>query len=1390
MIKKRLIALLKDSKKYIVYQVLCQWAMLLCQIAIVYEIADLVEMALTGFVDRKTAFGHALIILPAIIVRFIFDRLYVKASFAASVDVKKILRRSIYEKMLSLGSNYREYISSSEVVQLATEGVEQLETYFGKYLSQFFYSLLAPLTLFGFFCMVDIRSAAVLLICVPLIPVSIVIVMKIAKRLLSKYWGVYAELGDSFLDNLNGLTTLKIYGADAEKAEEMDKESEHFRKITMKVLTMQLNSTSVMDIMAYGGAAVGMIMALKGYSAGRNDISDTLMIILLAAEFFLPMRILGSYFHVAMNGMAASDKIFALLDIDTDLGVQPDDAGDDNAEQPYTSQNSAEQTGNNISTTEKTSNSTSTTEQTVNSASTAVYAKEERTEVVNEKAARDEYLSVRFNNSVDIKLTGVSYSYDGEQNALEGIDMDFPSGKLTSIVGLSGSGKSTLVGILSGRNRHYAGSVKISGCELNELPPDIRNSAVTIVTSDSYIFGGTIYDNLKIACPDVNSRNMIDALKQVGLLDELLYKVGEVEKLATAGKMNGDAEDNNSDNAELKRLAKILMLKLEEGGRNLSGGQRQRLSIARALLANSPVMIFDEATSNIDLENEQQIMGVIKKLARSKTIILISHRLGNVVSSDNIYMLDSGKIIGSGKHDSLVKTLSSYKQMYENQKKLESYNNQTGRKKASIEKVKFINAELRTYEEVENDIVLETATNKDIEHEDDSEQETVSGQEIVSEQEIVSGQKLNPSNVREEDVFLGDMEESEFDDGFFTEERRSGLSIMRKLIVLIRPLIPAMFFAVLLGSVGFMMAIMLTVIAAGDIDKGNYTDTFFCIMIGVAVMRGLLHYGEQYLNHYIAFKLLARIRHKVFEKLRELCPAKLDRKDKGNLIAIITSDIEKLEVFYAHTISPIMISIIVTGIIIIFLIRRSVIAGLVALLGYYLIGVIIPFVNGKRGSKSGMSAGNDFGSLNTAVLESLYGLDETIQYQNGDARIKLMEDRAEKLRVSQHKLSKLEADQKSFTNLTIQIINLIVLLIVVWQVGYGAIYPIDCLLVLTLVMSSYGPVVALSNLSNNLSNTLASGERVLSLLEEKPKVIEVISDTDQTVNGKENKNAKKKAKKNARQEENQEEKHSEEDGDENAVSEKLDIEITDARPEMQTETTGEATDIDTDVDTTPVSYIQNIHGIALENIYFSYGGKFVLQDMSMNIKGGQITAIHGPSGSGKSTILKLLMRFYDPQDGKVIISEAIGKDYDIKTIQSDTLRNMESYVTQETWLFHDTIRRNIEIGSLGATDEEIYEAAKKASIHDFIISLPNGYDTMIGESGDTLSDGERQRIGVARAFLHNAPVMILDEPTSNLDALNEGIILSSLEEEKGRSIILVSHRKSTVSIADKVFVSE
>lgn len=1280
MIKKRLIALLHNSKKYIVFQVLCQWMALLCQIAIVYEIADLVEIALTSYVDRYTALIHGAIILPAALIRFVFDRLYVKASFAASVDVKKILRKSIYEKMLSLGSNYRDYISSSEVVQLATEGVEQLETYYGKYLSQFFYSLLAPITLFAVLSLVDITSAAVLLAAVPLIPISIVIVMKIAKRLLSKYWGAYAELGDSFLDNLNGLTTLKIYSADADRAKEMDREAEHFRKITMKVLTMQLNSTSVMDIMAYGSAAVGMIMALRSYRDGTNDISDTIMIILLAAEFFLPMRILGSYFHVAMNGMAASDKIFALLDIGGKFEIKnekeiarelelieeekrEEEEFDAELGEIYHSEEIDENTNDD------------NTENVVNKAGDIIDDVQETESVEADKdidaSSRD---NLQFSNQVDITLSDVSYSYDGENKVLENINMTFSGGKLTSLVGLSGSGKSTIANILSGRKKNYEGSIKISEHELSDIPDNIRNSLVTVVSSNSYIFAGTIYDNLRMACPDSTPKQMIEALKKVNLLDELSSKASNSEQVSHS------ALDNINE-----RQAGILTVRLTEGGRNLSGGQRQRLSIARALLADTPVYIFDEATSNIDYESEQVVLEVIKRLAQSKTVIMISHRLGNIVSSDCIYMLEAGKVAGSGTHDELIQNLASYKQMYENQSKLEMYSN-----------------------------IAKTNT---------------------KEKKELSNKALDILRKNEKTSVIIDGDDMDFADSSLPLERRSGLAIMRRLIGLIKPLIPQMILAIILGSVGFMCAIFLTVLAAGDIISKNFSHEFFYILIGVAVARGILHYGEQYCNHYIAFKILALIRQKVFKKLRELCPAKLDDKGRGNLISIITADIEKLEVFYAHTISPIMISIIVSGIVTVFLIQRSVIAGLVALLGYYLVGVIIPFINSKRGNRAGVEAGNVFGELNTTVLESLYGLDETIQYGDGDNRLKLMEDKADKLRDSQKKLSRLEAGQKAFTNLTIQIINLAVLMVVVWQVGYGAIYPLDSLLVLTLVMSAYGPVIALSNLSNNLSNTLASGERVLSLLEEEPKVKEM-------------------------------------DG---------------------------------------VAEYTKLDDISLDKVSFSYGGRFVLQDVSMGIKGGKITAIHGPSGCGKSTILKLIMRFYDPQDGEVKIkaksdgsklvkndSYQINEEIDkidkisnesvnVKEIPTKTLRDMESYVTQETWLFHDTIRRNIEVGKLGANDKEIIEAAKKASIHDFIISLPDGYETKIGELGDTLSDGERQRIGVARAFLHDAQVMILDEPTSNLDALNEGIILQSLEAEKDRSIILVSHRASTVSIADTVW---
>lgn len=790
MIKTRLIQLLSHAKKYIVFQVIWKWLSLLCQIAMIFTVSTLLESALFGTMTGNHVLLGGITVFVAVVLRFFCDKQAVYASYQASVDVKSTLRKKIYEKLLKLGASYRESVATSEVVQMAAEGVEQLETYFGRYLSQLFYSVLAPLTLFVILSFVNVKASIVLLVCVPLIPVSIVAVQKFAKKLLHKYWGIYTELGDSFLENLQGLTTLKIYQADEEKAARMDEESRKFRQITMKVLTMQLNSTSVMDIIAYGGAAVGMMVTISEFIKGNAGLGGALTIILLASEFFIPLRLLGSFFHIAMNGMAASDKIFALLDL-------PES---------------------------------------------------------KEKGM------VLENGEMAIRLKEIQFAYEENRDVLKKVSMDFPAGSFTSLVGTSGCGKSTIAGILMGRNKEYKGSITIQGKELRDISEKSLIDHITLVSHNSYLFKGTVEDNLRMGNPDASEQEMWDALKKVNLFGFLQTQQG----LNTA---------------------------VAEKGSNLSGGQCQRLALARALLHDTPVYIFDEATSNIDMESEEMIM-----------------------------------------------------------------------------------------------------------------------------------------------LFL-----------------------------------------------------MLW-----NFQKGN--------------------------------------------------------------------------------------------------------------------------------------------------------------------------------------------------------------------VSY------DSVLIATIaMMGSFGPVVALSNLSNNLNQTLASGERVLSLLEEEPLISEI-------------------------------------EGKESTV----------------------------------------FGGAAAEKVDFAYEEEQILKQYSVEIPKGQIVGIHGASGSGKSTLLKLFMRFWDVNSGKVLIS---GKD--VKDMNTADLRDMESYMTQETYLFHDSIAQNIAVGKQGASREEIMEAAKKASVHDFIMTLPKGYDTKVGELGDTLSGGEKQRIGIARAFLHDAPFLLLDEPTSNLDALNEGIILKSLKESRSdKTVVLVSHRKSTMNLADVVYVME
>ena len=558
--------------------------------------------------------------------------------------------------------------------------------------------------------------------------------------------------------------------------------------------------------------------------------------------------------------------------------------------------------------------------------------------------------------------------------------------------------------------------------------------------------------------------------------------------------------------------------------------------------------------------------------------------------------------------------------------------------------------------------------------------------------------------------------------------RRTGIQIMGQLIGLVRPLLPVMCAAILLGVIGYLCAIFLTILAGYGMIHGilsvlgvNTTPenagflaslslvSLAVVLVVLAVLRGVLHYGEQYCNHFIAFKLLAIIRHKTFAVLRKLCPAKLEGRDKGNLISIITSDIELLEVFYAHTISPIAIAFLTSLVMVIFIGVHSLGAGLLALAGYVTVGVAIPLVNGRKGAAKGMEFRTSFGDLNSFILGSLRGLDETIQYGDGQNRMSQMEKRSRELGKMQKDLNRLEASQKSVTNLAILLFSFGMLFLMLYSYLGSSVSFENFLIATIAMMGSFGPVVALSSLSNNLNQTLASGERVLSLLEEIPQVEEV---TGQEEIG--------------------------------------------------------------------------FAGAAACQVDFSYEEEQILKDYSIQIPKWRIIGIHGVSGSGKSTLLKLLMRFWDVQQGQMQIS---GED--VRRVNTSNLRDLESYVTQETYLFHDSIANNIAVGKPGADRDEIMEAAKKASIHDFIMTLPKGYDTQVGELGDTLSGGERQRIGIARAFLHDAPLMLLDEPTSNLDSLNEGMILKSLKESwDEKTVVLVSHRKSTMNLADIVYTMD
>lgn len=1142
MFSKRLAGMVPEARKYVAASVALQWVALAANIALMLLMGAFVQSLVEGGDVAASRANLVMAAAAAIVVRVCCLTLSQRMGQAAAAAAKRTVRKLVYDKLVRLGPSYSERVSTSEAVQVSVEGTEQLESYFGSYLPQLFYSVLAPLTLFACLAPLCFPAAVALLACVPLIPASIVAVQKIAKRAMGSYWDAYADLGATFLENLQGLTTLKIYRVDADRHEAMNREAETFRQATMRLLRMQLNSVTVMDVFAYGGAAVGIVMALWQFSLGQAPFFAAFAVIFLAAEFFIPLRTLGSFFHTAMNGMAAADKMFAILD----------------APEPKRGSRVIEA------------------------------------------------------DRISFACRGVGYSYDGERTVLSDVDFDAAAGSFTGIVGESGSGKSTLAGILSGRNAGFAGSVEVGGVPIQEASRASLASTVTVVPFSSYLFKGSVRSNLLLADPQASDEELWEALRRC--------------------RAEGFVEQAGGLDAAIA----------EEGG-NLSG-----------------------ATSNVDAESERAIVEVVHELARTKTVVVISHRLAAVAGADRIYVLEDGRVAEAGTHGELLEHGGPYARLWSRQAELERFS-------AAVEA------------DDPEDRLTEAPS-------------AVSGGSARAAAEPARCPDCPAHGRRGEEPAPVE------------PTRRLHLSVMLRLVGLVRPLAPWMALAVVLGVLGFGAAIFLTVFGVyALVDLAGFPQTVgygaaLALVAVCGVARGPLRYGEQLCNHYLAFKLLALVRDRVFAALRRLAPAKLEGRDKGDLVSLVTGDIELLEVFYAHTLSPAIIAFVVSAGMTAFVATISPALGLLALASYLLVGVAVPYASSKASGMGGRELREGLGGMNAFVLDSLRGLRETLQFGRAAERSRELDERMDELARAEARLKGRGALAMSLTNGLVLALDVAMVLASGALCLSGAIAPDGALVATAALMSSFGPVIAVANLGSTLQQTLASGGRVLELLDERP----------------------------------------------------------------QTEEVDDGADLGT------------FSGAAVRRVDFSYGGHPVLDDVSLRIEPGSVVHLSGRSGSGKSTLCKLLMRFWDATRGVVEVSGT-----DVRRANTASLRETQGYMTQETHLFAGTIGENILLAKPSASPEELAEACRKAALSGLIERLPRGLDTPVGELGETLSGGERQRIGLARVFLHDAPFVLLDEPTSNLDSLNEAAVLRALSEGRGdKTVVLVSHRASTAAIAD------
>lgn len=1362
MFDKRLFSLAPGVGRLVAAKVFCQWIGLLSNVVFVVTVVVMLSPALavvesafdpmfsmgdSGLISRlfigfgyggfsaETYVGCVLAIVVCAVLRFLMMRAAAYFGAEAAERVKLALREQLFNKMLAIGPSYSQHISTADVVQSAGEGIEQIQSFFELFLPQLFYAILAPVTLFFIVAPINMPTAVTLLVCAPLIVLIVGMVAMRAARVFKKYWGKYTDMGSVFLDNVQGLETLKTFDADAHAAKKMGEQAEQFRVMTMNVLQIQLRSLTAMDVVAYGGAAAGVGVSIWQYASGAAlPLAGVLLIVLLSADFFIPLRQLGSFFHVAMNGMTSTKRIFALLDTPIPAhGMQ---------EMPEfgASDNGVDVCFDDVSFRYVDVNTDAAAAVSV-AADTAVTADMEtgKTGQIGGKSG-----------VVGAGKTGMSKDDDGSVVALHGVSFTARRGQVTAIVGPSGSGKSTAVELLSGNLSGYEGCMWLQSgntgnnstqrYQINDLSIESLTREIAIVAAQSHLFAGTLRDNLLMAKPDATESELWQALEAAHISDFVRAQSQELD------------------------------LAIEQGASNLSGGQKQRIAIARALLREPAVYIFDEATSSVDVESETLILQTIRALAdRGKTVIMVTHRMANAADADHVVVFEHGRVAEQGTHAELMRANGTYAKLFHAQQTVE-------------------NIGLR------NNATHSTSASHALKASDSAESVTQRAEMGLQ----VSDSAETDAQGAKTGVRMSDSAESD-------AKTIPTSRLIARLLKEVGPQRKYMIVACVCGTLGHLAATFLPVfgIAAAFAAVGSpvwnlSVPAALAAMAVCALIRGGMRYAEQFMNHNVAFRLLALFRAKAFAALRRLAPAKLAGKGKGDLIALVTTDVELLEIFFAHTISPVVIAIVTTVVYALALLTLSPPLAATLIIAHLIIGVILPklFASAVRGI--GPELRKESSALDDEMLDDMRGIGEIIRFGQGDARLASIQRRTRSLWVKRVRLSVKNGDFAGFGAVLVMLFTAIAAFLamtlctavstaadmsegLMWMGSVGSNAP-ALVAAFVLLASSFGPTLALSALPANLTQTFASARRLFALMDEAPAVVEQGSE----------------------------------------------------RPEyqgmtMRDVTFGYGSGARISVERTPNGRSEHATGMSPARPAEAQSSgeqgagiasQPVLDHVSLDVSRQGILGIQGPSGRGKSTMLKLLMRYWDPDSGTISLS-----DVPLPQVDAGWRRRVQTMMGQETYLFDGTIRENLAIACNDADfsdsdsnsgsnfcsnsssnaggnsadssdsdlahdipDSVLREALAKASALELVDALPNGLNTRVGELGGRLSEGEKQRIGLARMFLRDADLVLFDEPTSRLDAYNESVILGSINDlaERGSAVVLVSHRDSTMRISDRI----